>query len=154
VIPCTLIYPGSKQRRMGKFKFHCHYSGKKSPRYPRDRRSVCSKEKYPTVLQQECTDQGLLVCDAVWSYPPTFQGSILRPVFRVMEVEWSSENLISNHNPTWRHNSEEIDVNLHRRENLKPRIRKNIFLFVLFLLLGHATVPVPVVILVTAIRQV
>jgi hypothetical protein len=35
---------------------------------------------------------------------------------------WTSETLVYYHNTTGRHNPEELDLNLHRRENLKSRI--------------------------------
>jgi hypothetical protein len=36
-----------------------------------------------------------------------------------MEAARSSETLVSYHITTWRHNPEDLDLNLHRRENLK-----------------------------------
>jgi len=39
-----------------------------------------------------------------------------------MEEERSSETSVYYHNTTGRHNPEELDLNLHRRENLKSRI--------------------------------
>jgi len=36
-----------------------------------------------------------------------------------MEAEWTSETSVSYHNTRRRQNSEELDLNIHRRENLK-----------------------------------
>jgi hypothetical protein len=41
-----------------------------------------------------------------------------------MEVAWTSETLVFYRNPIQRHNQEDLDLNLHRRENLKPRTGK------------------------------
>jgi len=38
------------------------------------------------------------------------------------ETAWTSEMVEYYHNPTRRHNPEELDLNLHRRENLKSHI--------------------------------
>jgi hypothetical protein len=39
-----------------------------------------------------------------------------------MEATWSSETLVSYHKSARHHNSEELDFNLHRRENFSPLI--------------------------------
>jgi len=41
-----------------------------------------------------------------------------------LEAALSSETVVSYHNTTWRHNLEDLDLNLHSPENLKSRIRK------------------------------
>jgi len=40
-----------------------------------------------------------------------------------MEAARTSETLVSYHNTTLRHSPEDLDMNLHRRENLKSRFK-------------------------------
>jgi len=46
-----------------------------------------------------------------------------------MEATWSSETLVFYLNTRRRHNSEDLDLNLHRRENLESCIKNVKFLF-------------------------
>jgi len=39
-----------------------------------------------------------------------------------MQAAWSSETMVSYQNSTRRQNPEDLDLNLHRRENLRHRI--------------------------------
>jgi len=43
-----------------------------------------------------------------------------------MEAAWSSETLVSFHSTTRRHNPEDLDLNFHRREDIKFRINSNV----------------------------
>jgi len=47
-----------------------------------------------------------------------------------MEAACPSETLVSYHIITWRHNTEDYDLNIHRRENFKSRIVVDINEFV------------------------
>jgi hypothetical protein len=54
-------------------------------------------------------------------YPSTFHFTLK------MEAARSSKTLVSYHNTTRRHNSEDLDLNLHRREILKSRRKDLMF---------------------------
>jgi len=46
----------------------------------------------------------------------------------VLEAAWTSETLLPYRNTTWCHDSEELDLNIHRRENLKQYRENNILI--------------------------
>jgi hypothetical protein len=46
-------------------------------------------------------------------------------MFGKTEAAWSSETLVAYRNTTRHHNPEELELNLHRRENLKSQNNNN-----------------------------
>jgi hypothetical protein len=57
-------------------------------------------------------------------FPPSDTRAVLFMIVATleMEAEKSSETVTPCHITTWRHNPEDHDLNLHRRENLKPGV--------------------------------
>jgi hypothetical protein len=71
-----------------------------------------SFEAFTAVMIEVDVFWGVTPCSAVVGY----QRFILK-----IETAWTSETLISYHNTTWRHNPEDLDLNMPRSCNLQPK---------------------------------
>jgi hypothetical protein len=67
--------------------------------------------------------QGLLQFEVFWVVTPCNVAAGYQHWKVEMQTAKSSETLVSYRNITPRHNAEDFDLNLHRRENLESRSR-------------------------------